>query len=563
MGIGYTIDTPIKIGKYGVSSAISVVQDDVIEKARKYYSHKYGFDYVPISRKEFEFRSRRITAYLNLVNEIVRAEFEALKRNPDELEKYFSLLPDKHNMTLTQMQEKIEHMGPGSIDVNIMTKLDREVPESADVLTEARSALKGYAESNLRSSIILSAGMNPGLFEYMRGFEDFFPDESGQIRKKITVKVSDFRSALIQGKMLAKKGLWVSEYRIESGLNCGGHAFATEGHLIGPILEEFKLNRQSMRDEQNMLCHDVWLEKGLPATPHDQRITVQGGIGTSSERTFLEEYYKVDGTGWASPFLLVPEATSIDDETLSELKNAGERDIYTSNVSPLGVKFNTVKNNSAHRLKQKRIADQKPGSPCHKKHLALVKTDDGKTLCTASSAYQRSKIKALKELGLSGEDLQRKMDQITEKECICDGLAVSFLRKFNLTDRFSNKGVSVCPGPNLAYFNNTYSFKEMVDHIYGKINIIDLPRPNLFLKELGLYVQHLQEKIEQVQSPLSKKAEKHLVTFRENLERGVSYYEQLVEYMHSECESFKENFKEELQKYLLMIRDLELQTVKT
>jgi hypothetical protein len=23
-------------------------------------------------------------------------------------------------------------------------------------------------------------------------------------------------------------------------LNCGGHAFATEGHLLGPILEEFK-----------------------------------------------------------------------------------------------------------------------------------------------------------------------------------------------------------------------------------------------------------------------------------------------------------------------------------
>lgn len=50
--------------------------------------------------------------------------------------------------------------------------------------------------------------------------------------KKVVIKVSDYRSALIQGKYLAKKGIWVSEFRIESGLNCGGHAFATDGYLL-------------------------------------------------------------------------------------------------------------------------------------------------------------------------------------------------------------------------------------------------------------------------------------------------------------------------------------------
>ena len=54
------------------------------------------------------------------------------------------------------------------------------------------------------------------------------------------LKVSDFHSAVVQGKFLAKRGLWVSEYRIESGLNCGGHAFATKGLLLGPILDEFQ-----------------------------------------------------------------------------------------------------------------------------------------------------------------------------------------------------------------------------------------------------------------------------------------------------------------------------------
>ena len=96
----------------------------------------------------------------------------------------------------------------------------------------------------LNSSVVLSAGMNTKLYSYFESFSDFFPDENGKLKKKIILKVSDFRSALIQGKFLAKKGLWVSEYRIESGLNCGGHAFATDGYLIGPILEEFKTSRK-------------------------------------------------------------------------------------------------------------------------------------------------------------------------------------------------------------------------------------------------------------------------------------------------------------------------------
>jgi len=38
----------------------------------------------------------------------------------------------------------------------------------------------------------------------------------GKYLKEIVLKVSDFRSALIQGKFLAKMGIWgVSEYRIE------------------------------------------------------------------------------------------------------------------------------------------------------------------------------------------------------------------------------------------------------------------------------------------------------------------------------------------------------------
>ena len=74
------------------------------------------------------------------------------------------------------------------------------------------------------------------------------------LKRKIILKVSDYRSAVIQGKFLAKKGIWISEYRIESGLNCGGHAFATDGYLMGPILAEFRDKRQELIEDTYAIC---------------------------------------------------------------------------------------------------------------------------------------------------------------------------------------------------------------------------------------------------------------------------------------------------------------------
>src|SRR5690606_24641291 len=158
-------------------------------------------------------------------------------------------------------------------------------------------------------------------------------------------KVSDFRSALIQGKILAKKGLWVSEFRIESGLNCGGHAFATDGKLLGPILEEFKTKKEELQTELFSICQTALKNKGIqnfkeiPLT----RVTVQGGIGTANEQQFLLDYYQVDSAGWGSPFLLVPEATNLDESTLQQLATAKKEDYYLSDASPLGVPFNNLR----------------------------------------------------------------------------------------------------------------------------------------------------------------------------------------------------------------------------
>ena len=36
LGLGYSIDTPLKVARYGISSVVSVVDDELIERMRKY-----------------------------------------------------------------------------------------------------------------------------------------------------------------------------------------------------------------------------------------------------------------------------------------------------------------------------------------------------------------------------------------------------------------------------------------------------------------------------------------------------------------------------------------------
>ena len=210
---------------------------------------------------------------------------------------------------------------------------------------DAHAALRGFVNSTTNSSVVFSAGMNPRIYSYMEIFDAFYPNANGEFQKRIILKVSDFRSAMIQGNFLAKKGLWVSEYRIESGLNCGGHAFATDGFLLGPILEEFKNKKDELIQSAYSLFTNALASKNkiVPNEPPILKITVQGGVGTAEEHQFLLDHYQVDAVGWGSPFLLVPEATSVDVETRKLLADAKEKDLYLSNISPLGVPFNTIK----------------------------------------------------------------------------------------------------------------------------------------------------------------------------------------------------------------------------
>lgn len=548
MGLGFTVDTPIKVARYGISSVISIVDDELLEHMRAFYCEREKLSYKPIDKQDEDSRARRITAYLNLVHDVVQNQFVKLKKDgfiaESDLTNYFSYLPDTSALKQQYMQmqslantvdrsraqaQLLKQLELGAIDVNIMSKVDKANEVHYGVLPEkyysdALAALRGFAQSKLHAGIVLSAGMNPRLYSYLSEWDDFYPQEDGRLKKSVILKVSDYRSALIQAKFLAKRGIWVSEFRIESGLNCGGHAFATEGLLLGPILESFKKQRDALYEELFTLLRNALLATGrvCPARM-PLRITAQGGVGTAAEHSFLMQYYGIDAVGWGSPFLLVPEATNVDAHTLQELVDAEPDDFYVSNASPLGVPFNHFKKSSAERLRKNRIMAGIAGSPCEKKYL-VSNTEFTKTpICTASRAYQRLKIKQLNKDGLMGEELQLAVEEIQEKACLCQGLAASAYLVNGLPAPNDDCSVSICPGPNLVWFKGIFSLKQMIDHIYGRKSLLTTnERPNLFVGELSLYLAHLKK-----HSSKRKADSEYIQRFLEGLRQGIYYYRNL------------------------------------
>jgi hypothetical protein len=564
MGLAFTIDTPIKVARFGINSVISIIEDKLIELMRKHYYQEIQKPYIPITSKEDDYRARRITDYLDLVNTIIKDQFDKLRNSAfetgTEIVKYFEMLPA--NSVLRVAYEKMKkaenatekkaleeylrgQLRPGQIDVNIMTKVDKinhdkqgnVLPDSSDAV----AALRGYANSNLtNSSIVFSAGLNPRLFNYLEKLTVFNAKGLGEFDKQIIVKVSDYRSALIQGKFLAKKGIWVSEFRIESGLNCGGHAFATDGSLLGPILEEFKAKRSELSETLYSLYNPAVIAKGLLSfeKPHPIKITAQGGIGTFEEAEFLSSQYGISSTGWGTPFLLCPEATTVDDETLRLLCEAREKDILLSTNSPLGIRFNYLKGTSSEKEKQSRINSGKPGSPCTEKYLVSNTEFTKEPICTASHTYQKRKIEQLQSLNLPAQEYVKQFNEVVSKECLCIGLSNSAILKYNLPPVKKLEAVTICPGPNIAYFNKTVTLKEMADHIYGRNDILGNPdRPNMFIKELQLNVDYLREQATSVKREDSKTI-KDIIDFSKQLLSGIEYYRPLSEKIDSNSNTF-------------------------
>ncbi|KXK46496.1 MAG: hypothetical protein UZ10_BCD003000997 [Bacteroidetes bacterium OLB10] len=279
------------------------------------------------------------------------------------------------------------------------------------------------------------------------------------------------------------------------------------------------------------MCNQALKAKGrkeFSAMPV-QRITAQGGVGNNDEHQFLLSYFELDGVGWGSPFLLVPEATNVDDETLQKLATAVKEDYYLSYASPLGVPFNNFRKSSGEAQRKERIVKNRPGSPCYKKLLSSNTEFTEKIICTSSRQYQNLKIKQIKSLSVSDAEKQQLIDQIEEKDCLCEGLTSSVLLKNKIPVPHNINAVTICPGPNLAYFSGVHTLKEMIGHIYGRINLNNkLERPNMFINELQLYIDYLQRQITEFGDSISEKQKKYIDKFKSNLQSGIDYYKNLL-----------------------------------
>ncbi len=549
MGTGHSIDSPIRVAHLGISSVMSIVDDILIEKICKYYSQKYSFPVEEVAKNDLYARSKRITNYLNLVDKIVALKLNETKHLPfskgNEKTKYFELLPDdsslkqkyKYYLTIKDETEKenaakelTNLMRAGSIDVNIMSKVDRtnyakDGSILSDEFSDAKAALRGYAESTLTSSIVFSAGFNRTLLGYLAQFKDFYRDTNGKIKKKIIIKVSDFRSAMIQGKFLATKGLEVSEFRIESGLNCGGHAFASQGYLLPSILKEFKEKRSTLAKEFIPLIKSYYEKQNWDFNESDftcePLLTVQGGIGTSGEAQRMIEDFECDSTGWGSPFLLVPEATCVDDDTLNLLMNARKEDLYLSSASPLGVPFNNLRNTGSENWTKDRAEMGKPGSPCPKGFLISDKQYTDKPICTASRQFQKNKFDEITSMQIPESEKDELKESWYVKVCLCDHLANGALIKLGISPK-TKSPQSICPGPNIVWFNRQYSLQEMTDHIYGRgESLVSADRPHMFCQEIELYVNYFENLVKTIGT--SEAEIKYLEIFKENLENGIEY----------------------------------------
>ncbi len=546
MGIGHSIDTPIRVAPFGISSVVSLVDDLLLEKLRAYYSEKNHLPFERIPTDLVDGRARRIAAYLDMASALVSKKLAAVRQQPffeaNDKQTYFELLPNESPLKKDYLrfvslakgpehdalaQSLSERMRPGSIDVNIMVKLDRTIYDRNghpldDDFSDAKTALRGFAISGLKSSVIFSAGMNPKLFSYLARFRDFYRDAFGEFKKKIVLKVSDFRSAMTQSKFLAKRGLEVSEYRIESGLNCGGHAFPSRGQLLPSILNEFKERWNELTDNVRPLIRGYYDKMKWPynsSVKAEPVMTVQGGIGTSGEAQRLQDEFGVARTGWGSPFLLVPEATNVDDPTRRLLQQATDDELYLSNASPLGIPFNTLRGTKSHRKTLERINRNAPGSPCPK-GFAVTNTEfSERPICVASRQYQKKKLEQIDGMELEEPAKERLRKDVVEKMCICDHLGHGVLVKLGILAEDS-AAQAICPGPNIAWFDRTYTLKEMIDHIYGRgPSLVPGHRPHMFAKEIVMNVDYFKSLLDR---PYDERRFEELLEYKRNLDHGMN-----------------------------------------
>jgi len=191
---------------------------------------------------------------------------------------------------------------------------------------------------------------------------------------------------------------------------------------------------------------------------------------------------------------------------------------------------------------------------------ALSKEFGADGICTASKKFQDVKLDELEAVKntLSESAFEKKKFEITEKACLCVGLANASYLENDIEVKGQSQGVVICPGPNMAYFDKEVSLAKMVQHIYGNAMVMtDANRPNFFIKELKMYIDYLKNEISEITTDITAPQVKKLKTFKSNLLEGIAFYQM----MFSNSNYFENSINEiqnQLDHYILELAGVEV-----
>ena len=125
------------------------------------------------------------------------------------------------------------------------------------------------------------------------------------------------------------------------------------------------------------------------------------------------------------------------------------------------------------------------------------------------------------------EEYEKKYEEVVSKECLCIGLMNSAIQTYDLPPVKKLQAVTICPGPNIAYFSKIVSLQEIIDHIYGRKSMLsNVTRPHMFIKELILNIDYLREQISDL-TVRNDRALRDISSFGNQLLAGIKYYRDL------------------------------------
>jgi hypothetical protein len=210
----------------------------------------------------------------------------------------------------------------------------------------------------------------------------------------------------------------------------------------------------------------------------------------------------------------------MDKATRRMLAAATPEDVYISHASPLGIPFVNLRTSTAAELCRKKVEEffapeseksgspeLKPGFPCRQHYLCQKIPGFDHPVCRASREYvvqrlaeiDRMETDELCAICHSGEvadlaetptdRIHAKFDALRretlERECICRFLGNAGreeIREKNPSLHYqpecvavargsqaarTREPVTICPNPDIGYFNREYTLFEMMRHLYG------------------------------------------------------------------------------------------------